>query len=200
MSLQNKVFVTKTTEGFEFAYKNLTIGDLNKPSEIASNIAFPRNFYLLALQAFKTCVKGYGPNSDTMPAGDVLSVGINILETSGFFSTPDKIQKDLEIYRKHVRTYFESIRSYACLHFGYRLEDTINWTYQDLLEVAARLEFTLGIDLTFKEPEAEQKKVSRANMGGSGTEFSIRKGDQVSSRVMAAHDNLHREGVNPLED
>lgn len=177
-----QVRTVRTKDGIEFAYTKVPIAAIERIKDKAEGLGYPRNLYLAAYDAFKCAILEYNQYLDSLPAGIILAIGLNVLEFSGFFTSPEETQTILEDKRQITSTYFQHIRNMACFHFGYKFEESKEWTFDQIMEMAARLEAALGIELNVVNKE------HRTHMAeGGGSEFTVRKGDDIPERVINAH-------------
>lgn len=196
---------TLQCDKYTFQFRQLSIGDPVRLSALVNELPLPYRLYLPAYDAFKVSCFGLGAVADRMKAGIVLNVGMVVLEQSKFMNPVSKVQEDLVVARAALMGFFDQVRNLAMLYFNYKLEESASWTYDNILEMASRLEQAAGIDLTIDRPEEEQpeqrsapqqtQRSRRTNIEEEALArlrvepgaMVIKKGDVVSSDKMSYH-------------
>lgn len=197
---------TLNCERYTFQFRRLYIGDPVRLSAMIDSLPLPYKLYLPAYDAFKVCCFGLGAVADKIKAGIVLQVGMVILDQSKFMNPIEKVQEDLEGARNGLMGFFDQVRNMAMLYFNYDLDDSAEWTYDNLMEMAARVEQATGLDLSVVPKQVEEQPVQQptrhapqpqrrpsiddeviSRLKVEPGDMVIRKGDIVSSDKMSYH-------------
>lgn len=170
---------------WEIPYRLLTIGDVVRYAQTFDTFDFPLSYYLPAYDAFKICAAGFGTVTHKIPAGIILTAGLEILKQSGFVNPIEQIAFDYDTKKNSLLGYFDLVRTLACTHFHYKFEESVDWDYDRIMEVAARLELATGLDISPMTVLGQQQQQVQAQPDSS--QFTIRKGQKLDPEVIRKH-------------
>lgn len=167
----------------EIDFTQPAISGLDRATSELPWLPFPMRHYLSALDVFRTSVVGGEEKIRQMAAGTILSIGMIILSFSGLFADKDKMDSDFKRAKENCGNYFNHIRNLAAIHFGYKFEESAEWDYDKLIEIAARLSLVTSQDLSISKLTETKKPSATIN----ANEVTITKGAAIPEQVVDFH-------------
>ena len=132
-----KEYITQFPDGTLIRWRPLTWGEYNRlirEFPLGSGAAD----WLLYEAVAALCIIDFesdGQDSlDDLFAGTIQTIGMQILEETGFGSTLAKINSKIAEYRQRISSnYFEAISAVICHMFHYKVEDLQTWTLDKIM-------------------------------------------------------------------
>lgn len=157
-----KQYTTNFPDGTSVEWRPITWGEYRKLESTLETDNGPAVWHLYDAVA-GLCITNFhcpiAEEYDDLPAGVIGSIGEVILSETGFISTKELVQKQIDNARYRVRSnYYTTGVAYICSAFHLKPSEVDDLTVDQFMDYLAMAEITLGVDIDIPQTKKDVVK------------------------------------------